>query len=277
MGSVRISPAIRLVSQCSFIRSDRKEFQLRNVDSLDHYAALSLVEGLSPTVRSGRYEFLAEAESRIPEDVSDKTQIDGTTVLLDIGFGAGQLLDFFAERVRFLAGFDSPAVVARYRASSEKSKFCSLFEGDLRTFDFNEFGRQFDVICIYSVLHCLSDWEEVLEVLDQASDLLAPGGRLLVGDLPNVDKKQRFLSSEFGKRTQAQWEASVSQGASGKTQAAESQAPKKGLNAQFDDASILGLVGRMRRRGFDASLLPQNSQLPFGFTREDILVTAPRI
>ena len=40
----------------------------------------------------------------------------------------------------------------------------------------------------------------------------------------------------------------------------------------LDDKSILGLLERYRQRGHHAYAVPQRSDLPFGHTREDILV-----
>lgn len=42
----------------------------------------------------------------------------------------------------------------------------------------------------------------------------------------------------------------------------------------FDDALALDLMAFIRGKGFEAFLLPQSIDLPFGATREDILVVA---
>jgi len=38
---------------------------------------------------------------------------------------------------------------------------------------------------------------------------------------------------------------------------------------------VVDLIARFRRQGFDTFVLPQSTSLPFGHTREDILVTRP--
>ena len=40
----------------------------------------------------------------------------------------------------------------------------------------------------------------VFEFVDRRLELLAPGGQLLLGDLPNVSKRKRFFASEAGRR-----------------------------------------------------------------------------
>jgi hypothetical protein len=42
----------------------------------------------------------------------------------------------------------------------------------------------------------------------------------------------------------------------------------------FDDALVLDVMAFIRRKGFEAFLLPQPIDLPFGGSREDILVVA---
>ena len=44
-------------------------------------------------------------------------------------------------------------------------------------------------IIIYSVLHCLNPEGEALSFLEKALSYLSPGGRLLIGDIANGDKK----------------------------------------------------------------------------------------
>jgi hypothetical protein len=43
----------------------------------------------------------------------------------------------------------------------------------------------------------------------------------------------------------------------------------------FDDKTVLELAGRFRSEGFHAYMLPQPADLPFGRTREDMLVIRP--
>ena len=44
---------------------------------------------------------------------------------------------------------------------------------------------------------------------------------------------------------------------------------------RIDDGVILGIVDRMRRRGFDAYVVPQSESLPLANRREDILIVRP--
>jgi hypothetical protein len=44
---------------------------------------------------------------------------------------------------------------------------------------------------------------------------------------------------------------------------------------RVDDGVVLGIVDRMRRRGFDAYIVPQSELLPLANRREDILIVRP--
>ena len=41
---------------------------------------------------------------------------------------------------------------------------------------------------------------------------------------------------------------------------------------EFNDKFILEIIARVRQKGFSAYVYPQNTKLPFGNTREDIVV-----
>lgn len=58
-------------------------------------------------------------------------------------------------------------------------------------------------------------------------------------------------------------------------QGADTKMPELDADAHvvvFDDEVILDLIRRFREVGFSAFVLPQDPALPFGNTREDILV-----
>jgi hypothetical protein len=123
-----------------------------------------------------------------------------------------------------------------------------------------------DVVLTYSVLHYAFSDASVFSFLDAALFLLAPGGALLIGDIPNVSKRRRFFSSDAGVRFHQKFM---------NTQ----ERPPVNFNrlerGQIDDAVILSLVSRARASGFDAYVLPQHSALPMANRREDILILRP--
>jgi SAM-dependent methyltransferase len=124
----------------------------------------------------------------------------------------------------------------------------------------------FDVITAYSVLSCVVIDTNPFGFVDAALERLNPGGRLLIGDIPNFSKLRRFLSSSAG----ADYHRAYM-----RTDQAPQVPPFAPATDRIDDGLLLGLMLRARIAGFDAYLLPQPSDLAFANRREDLLIERP--
>lgn len=120
-----------------------------------------------------------------------------------------------------------------------------------------------DYIVIYSILHGVFGEGCIYKFIDSAVSLLKPGGKLLIGDVPNISKRKRFFSSEAGKHFHKKFMNT-------------DEDPEVHFNqleeGQIDDGVILGILQRYRGFGLDTYLLPQDEELPFANRREDILI-----
>jgi SAM-dependent methyltransferase len=124
----------------------------------------------------------------------------------------------------------------------------------------------FDVIIAYSLLHIVTVDANPFAFVDAALSLLKPGGRFLIGDIPNVSKLRRFLASDAGAAYHRAYM---------RTQDAP-EVPAFALPLErIDDGLIIGLVSRARQAGFDAYWLPQPAALPLANRREDVLIERP--
>ena len=229
--------------------------------TFENYARLSK-QGVSPTVEAGRYASQAEAERRIVPDVMAKLDLQPDDSVLEIGCGTGNLLIPISFLVDTVTGVDHPDILTRL-----ETRFPDRIEPLPGNFLDIPLDRKFSKILIYSVLHCLTDEPEATAFLEKALRLVAPGGRLLLGDLPNANRKTRFLESDTGKAFEAEWR---------KQGGANFSHHDLGLARdsdvfQPDDRSIAALASLGHRLGFNAYLMPQNTNLPFGHTREDLL------
>uniref|UniRef100_E1TA91 Methyltransferase type 12 n=1 Tax=Burkholderia sp. (strain CCGE1003) TaxID=640512 RepID=E1TA91_BURSG len=123
-----------------------------------------------------------------------------------------------------------------------------------------------DVILCYSVLHYVFVDVSFFRFLDVSLSLLAPGGQMLIGDIPNISKRKRFFASETGTQFHKDYMNT-------------DEAPNVEFNRiehdQIDDAVVMSLIQRARAQGFDAYVLPQNEALPMANRREDILIVRP--
>ncbi len=129
-----------------------------------------------------------------------------------------------------------------------------------------EWRGKVDALLCYSVFHYVFVEANIWRFLDLSIELLAPGGRMLIGDIPNVSKRKRFFSSERGIRFHQEFMNTA-------------DVPQVDFRAvepdRIDDAVILGLLMRARAQGCDAYWLPQPSMLPMANRREDIVVVKP--
>ncbi|CAH2913838.1 MAG: FIG00453579: hypothetical protein [uncultured Paraburkholderia sp.] len=123
-----------------------------------------------------------------------------------------------------------------------------------------------DVILCYSVLHYVFVDVSFFRFLDASLSLLAPGGQMLIGDIPNISKRKRFFASETGARFHKDYMKT-------------DDAPVVEFNNvefdQIDDAVVMSLIQRARAQGFDAYVVPQAPALPMANRREDILIVRP--
>lgn len=234
----------------------------------DVYGRMAVAD-LSETTQNGRYPAQQAGEKLVPKDVMAKLEINAEDSFLDIGCGLGLNLEPISKIARVCAACDHPNVIAKLKEKRGEIK-ADLYSGNFLELDFD---RTYTKILAYSVLPALPDKEALYAFVEKALSLLDTKGRMLLGDLGNSDKKKRFLNSERGKAFQAEWERLCREQNAGED-AAGFQTEDDGAVA-IDDRFILDLMAFIRTKGFDAYLFDQPSNLPFGNTREDLLVVGP--
>jgi hypothetical protein len=126
-------------------------------------------------------------------------------------------------------------------------------------------GRVQGIVC-YSVLHYIFAETNLFDFLDTSLTLLADGGEMLIGDIPNQSKRKRFFSSASGIKYHQEFTGTKEIPAVSFTSVD---------TGKIDDSVLLGLVLRARAAGFDAYLLPQPSSLPMANRREDLSIRKP--
>lgn len=123
-----------------------------------------------------------------------------------------------------------------------------------------------DVLLCYSVFHYIFVEASFWRFVDFSLELLAPGGQMLIGDIPNISKRKRFFSSDAGVKFHQHFMQTA-------------DVPEVDFRAiesdKIDDAVILGVILRARAQGCDAYWLPQPDALPMANRREDILIFKP--
>jgi hypothetical protein len=159
---------------------------------------------------------------------------------------------------------DSQEMLSHLPDCKHICKYAALYPKCPELFD--EYTGRVHAILVYSVLQYVFAEGNVFDFLDRSLGLLAPGGAMLLGDLPNVSKRKRFVSSEAGAACHRQFTG-------------RDELPEVHFNrlesAKIDDAVVVGLLLRCRAAGFDAYILPQGPQLPMATRREDLLIVRP--
>jgi hypothetical protein len=193
---------------------------------------------------------------------------DHEKVVLDVGPGCSDLplmmVQLCRERGHTLLLVDSEEMLAHLPDDGFIRKYPAYYPQCDSLF--SEFTSKVDVVLAYSVLPMVFMEGNVWDFLDRSLELLAEGGEMLIGDIPNISKRRRFFSSANGIRFHQEFL---------KTQTP----PEVRFNTierhRIDDSVILALLGRARNQGFDAYVLPQDPELSMANRREDILIRRP--
>lgn len=239
------------------------------ISHFEKYAAMAKTL-VSPTLVNGRLRIQQYSEPFILSDVVSKLKLTKDDVLLDIGCGMGLLCMPLTQICKQVYALDNAEVITRLKRGYVPSN-CSLWEG--AWLGCTQVFPHVNKILCYSVLHYLRDLAEVFSFVDKMLPLLPEDGMILLGDIPNVDKKRRFLSSRAGTLFDEKFkrELSTSEGFEEEGEGALA-AQKTETAVTFDDESLMDILQRYRKQGHDAYILPQPEFLPFGRSREDIMI-----
>ncbi len=240
--------------------------------TFEDFRRLANDDTLSPCEKIGfPNEYREGKETLIFADVVRKLpglSLSGKTVL-DIGPGCSGLAMMIVKLCRdnghrFIA-VDSVEMLRHLPSEPFITKTAGRFPNGCPDLLTTHQGK-IDVILTYSVFHYVYAESNPFDFLDKSLALLAEGGQMLIGDIPNVSKRKRFFSSNAGIRFHQVY-----------TQTAE--VPVATHNClepgRIDDGVMMGIIHRCRLAGFDAYVLPQPDDLPMANRREDLLITRP--
>jgi hypothetical protein len=212
-------------------------------------------------------------EPAILEDICRKLPVlrEGTgRTVADIGPGCAWLptaiIELCAQREHRLILVDSPEMLDQLPdAAGVTIKTPGAFPqaaAAIRTLA----PEGLDALICYSVLHYMYVEANLFECIDQMVGLLAPGGRALIGDIPNLSKRRRFFASPTGKAFHRAFTGLDED---------PPRDPVGPVEGRIDDAVLTGLIQRAQLAGCDAYLLPQPPDLPMANRRDDLLIIKP--
>ena len=187
---------------------------------------------------------------------------------MDIGSGCSELPNLLMQRAeqnsQQLILIDSEEMHALLPASATTQKLAARFPDCPQLFE--SYTGKIDAILTYSVLQYVFAEGNVYEFLDKSLALLAPLGRVLIGDIPNISMRKRFFASDTGKQHHREFTG-------------KDEDPVVAFNTveheNIDDSVVLALAARARASGFHAFIVPQSPDLPMANRREDLLIIKP--
>lgn len=189
--------------------------------------------------------------------------------VLEIGPGCSDLPLMLSEHCEVngsnLIFIDSQEMLDLLPNSPHIIKYSGSFPGAIGS-DFERLIGTLDVITAYSVIQYIFTEGNLWDFIDRCLLLLADGGEILFGDIPNVTMRKRFFSSKAGFELHRNF--------LGRDEKPDIKFNQPELG-QIDDSVVLAILSRARAQGFHAWVIPQSNVLPMGNRREDILIRKP--
>src|SRR5215203_1150531 len=184
----------------------QKDYERFKSLSFDDFRKLAIDDSLSPYQKIGfPDEYRKEKEHLIFNDIVSKLDLKDqkNKIVLDIGCGCSDLAHFIVniskESEFKLLLADSEEMLGLLPDEPYIEKFSGYFPDQTSSL-INQYIGQIDYIVCYSIFHYVFYNTCVFKFLDIAVSLLKPGGKLLIGDIPNINKRKRFFSTEQGIR-----------------------------------------------------------------------------
>jgi len=235
-----------------------------------HYSKLVNKKNISLTEISGRYLKDKGSEKFIFLDIQKKIKFKKFERVLDIGCGYGELTKYLvkisSKKSFSLTLCDIPEIVKKLKKKYKTIPNLSFLSGNFPNIDMPE--KNFNRIIIYSVIQYTNNPRNFLK---KAISLLPPGGKLLIGDIPNIDKKYRFLKSNFGKKFEKKRRSNLDLGKLTKNYKSFKKFTKQ--NLKINDKFLEWIKNYLKKKKkYRVKFLTQSKKLPYCYTREDVLI-----
>ena len=225
------------------------------------------------TLAASRYLHQASQEKLVVNDILAKLDIGPDDHCLDIGCGVGNFLIPLSFFCKSITGVDNEKCLKKIEQRVAGLNNIHFLPGNFLDVATKE---KFDKIVIYSVIQYLANEAELFAFIEKAISLLNTGGKILIGDIPNRSKADRYYATKRG----AAWLAEFQRQRAAAQNRKEKECivdflqdvEKDNDYVSLDDDRVLGILKRARAKGCNSYLLAQPESLPFGGSRDDIVI-----
>ena len=202
-------------------------------------------------------------------DIINKLQLSSDSSLLDIGCGSSKLTQKiinYSKKNKIRLTLNDIDPVIKFLKKNNKEKNIKYVSG---LFHKIKMTKKFDYIIIYSVIHYV---QNPVLFLSKAFKMLKNNGRILIGDIPNINKKARFIMSKKGRIFESKYRNKKINKIPIYKDYNDFIKKNKHLRNDINDNIICKLFNVYRKKNCNFYILEQNKNLPTCFTREDILI-----
>lgn len=210
-------------------------------------------------------DYREKYEESIFNNINTILRLDREEIIFfDVGCGCSELPKLIIKNAiknrQNLYMVDSEEMLVHLPNKDNMVKISGKFPDEINLL---EYQNKVDAIVLYSVLqHIVLDMNPFY-FIDEAVKLLNDGGRLLIGDIPNISKRNRFFASNTGLKFHQNFT---------KTNTSPEYEFNTLIEDKIDDSLVFAILSRYRNAGFETYLLEQPIDLPMRNRREDILI-----
>lgn len=211
-------------------------------------------------------------------DINKKMEFRPQDVVLDLGGGCGQITKYIAERcekVILADGAEEAVKFAKNKLKNYHNVGYSIF--DITAFPLPFSDCKFDKIICYSVVHYLQDYGQFENLLKELLRISKTGGKILIGDIPLVEKYQLNLRQRAQKPVNnflLNSRYKIKKFFTKLFYSLQGIAVPQIAGMKYDKESISKIVVSAGISEFQ--FLIQNPRLPAADSREDLLITKKR-
>ena len=210
-------------------------------------------------------DYREKYEESIFNNINTILRLDREEIIFfDVGCGCSELPKLIIKNAiknrQNLYMVDSEEMLVHLPNKDNMVKISGKFPDEINLL---EYQNKVDAIVLYSVLQHIALDMNPFYFIDEAVKLLNDGGRLLIGDIPNISKRNRFFASNTGLKFHQNFT---------KTNTNPEYEFNTLIEDKIDDSLVFAILNRYRNSGFETYLLEQPIDLPMRNRREDILI-----